>query len=114
LYLNDVINHFIESGYMIESFDNKYYTVSTPLVKEERFTAEIVGNTANFRCFYFPPNSDDYPPNAAARVVWGIKPEPGEKMGTPGSSAFKKLDALCRVYLRNGKSVMVYATEAAE
>ena len=54
--LNDIINQFIEAGYMIESFDNKYYTVSTNSVKEERFTAEIVDNTANFRCFYFRPD----------------------------------------------------------
>ena len=109
--LNDIINQFIEAGFMIESFDNKYYTVSTNSVNEERFTAEIVGNTANFRCFFFPPESEDYPPNAAARVVWGIKPEPGEKVGIPGSTAFKKLDAFCRAYLKNEKCVMVYKTE---
>ena len=111
-YLNDIINQFIEAGYMIESFDNKYYTVSTNSVKEERFTAEIVDNTANFRCFYFPQETEEYPPNAAARVVWGIKPEPGEKTGTSGSSAFKKLDAFCRAYLKNGKCVMEYLTES--
>lgn len=110
-FLNDVINQFIEAGYMIESFDNKYYTVSTNTVNQERFTAEIVGNTANFRCFYFPPESEDYPPNAAARVVWGIKPEPGEKVGTQGSAAFKKLDAFCRAYLKNGRCSMEYSTE---
>ena len=111
--LNDIINQFIEAGYIIESFDNKYYTVSTNSVKEERFTAEIVGNTANFRCFYFPQETEDYPPNAAGRVVWGIKPEPGEKTGTSGSTAFKKLDAFCRAYLKNEKCVMEYTTESS-
>lgn len=111
-FLNDIINQFIEAGYMIESFDNKYFTVSTNSVNEERFTAEIVENTANFRCFYFPQETGDYPPNAAARVVWGIKPEPGEKVGTSGSAAFKKLDAFCRAYLKNGKCVMEYKTES--
>jgi hypothetical protein len=111
--LNDIINQFIEAGYMIESFDNKYYTVSTNSVKEERFTAEIVDNTANFRCFYFPQETEDYPPNAAARVVWGIKPEPGEKTGSSGSPTFKKLDAFCRSYLRNGKCTMEYKTESS-
>jgi len=111
-FLNDIINQFIEAGYMIESFDNKYYTVSTNSVNEERFTAEIVENTANFRCFYFPPENEDYPPNAAsARVIWGIKPEEGEKVGTQGSPAFKKLDAFCRAYLKNGKCFMEYSTE---
>ncbi len=110
-FLNDVINQFIEAGYMIESFDNKYYTVSTNSVNEERFTAEIVKNTANFRCFYLPQETEDYPPNAAARVVWGIKPEPGEQVGTQGSAAFKKLDAFCRAYLKNGKCFMEYITE---
>ena len=110
-FLNDVINQFIVAGYMIESFDNKYYTVSTNSINEERFTAEIVENTANFRCFYFPPESEDYPPNASARVVWGIKPEPGEKIGTQCSAAFKKLDAFCRSYLKNGKSSMEYSSE---
>jgi len=110
--LNDIINQFIEAGYIIESFDNKYYTVSTNSVKEERFTAEIVENTANFRCFYFPQETEDYPPNAAARVVWGIKPEPGEKTGTSGSSTFKKLDAFCRAYLKNEKCIMEYITES--
>lgn len=113
-FLNDVINQFIEAGYMIESFDNKYYTVSTNSVNEERFTAEIVENKAKFRCFFFPQESEDYPPNAAARVVWGIKPEPGEKTGTPGSAAFKKLDAFCRAYLKNRKCVMEYRSEPAE
>ena len=113
-FLNDVINQFIEAGYMIESFDNKYYTVSTNSVNEERFTAEIVENKAKFRCFFFPQESEDYPPNAAARVVWGIKPEPGEKTGTPGSATFKKLDAFCRAYLKNGKCVMEYRSEPVE
>ena len=111
-FLNDIINQFIEAGYMIESFDNKYYTVSTNSVNEERFTAEIVENTANFRCFFFPQETEDYPPNAAASVVWGIKPEPGEKTGTSGTSAFKKLDAFCRAYLKNGECVMEYKTES--
>jgi hypothetical protein len=111
-YLNDIINQFIEAGYIIESFDNKYYTVSTNSVKKERFTAEIVENTANFRCFYFPQDTEDFPPNAAAGVVWGVKPEPGEKIGTSGSSTFKKLDAFCRSYLKNGKCVMEYKTDS--
>jgi hypothetical protein len=111
--LNDVINHLIVSGYMIEEFDNKYYTVVTPWASNKRITVEVKGNKAIFRCFHREGDKSVYP-HATAKVTWGIKPEPSEKRGGPGSSAFKDLEALCRLYLKNGHGTLGYDSEYIE
>lgn len=108
--LNDVINHLIISGYIIEEFDNKYYSVSTQYENDDRFTVEIIGNQANFRCFHLETENEIYP-HVNATVAYGKKPKPGEKRGLPGSTAFKKLDAVCRSYLLNGYCALKYKSE---
>jgi hypothetical protein len=109
--LIDVINHLIVSGYIIESFDNKYYTVITEYVSKERVSAEIVDNKAFFRCFYLEEEVNLVYPHASGVVAWGKKPKPGEKRGSPGSSAFKHLDKVVRSYLMDGKGILEYKTE---
>jgi hypothetical protein len=108
--LNDLINHMIMSGYTIEEFDNDYYTVSTPWISNKRINAQIVEHEAFLRCFHRESDKSVYP-NANAKVTWGIKPKPDEKRGSPGSSAFKDLNALCRSYLKNGMATIKYRTE---
>jgi len=111
--LNDVIHHMIVSGFMIEEFDNKYYTVCTQWVSDERITAKIVDNRAIFRCFQREGKEFEYP-YANSEITWGKKPEPSEKRGTSGSSAFKNLNELCRLYLMNGKGTLEYQSEYIE
>ena len=108
--LNDIINHLIVSGYVIEEFDNKYYTVSTQYENDDRFTVEIIENKANFRCFHLETEDEVYP-HVNATIAYGKKPKPGEKLGLPGSTAFKKLDAVCRSYLKNGNGELTYKSE---
>jgi hypothetical protein len=112
-FLNDVISHLIESGYIIEEFDNKYFTVSTQYVNNDRLTVEIKDNKAAFRCFQMGREDEVYP-NVTATLAYGQKPKPGEHTGTPGTTAFKKLDIFCRSYLKDGKSTMEYKTRSVE
>ena len=111
--LNDIMNHLIVSGYIIEEFDNKYYSVSTQYDQNDRLTVEITGNKAAFRCFHLDVEDEVYP-HATAVVAWGKKPKPGEKTGAPGSIAFKKIDALSRSYLKEGNGELTYKTEIVE
>lgn len=111
--LNDIINHLIVSGYIIEEFDNKYYTVSTQYENDDRFSVEIIKNKANFRCFHQSIEDELYP-HLNATVAYGKKPKPGEKTGFPGSPAFKKLDAVCRSYLKDGNGELRYRSEPVD
>lgn len=111
--LNEVISHLIESGYIIEEFDNKYYTVSTQYVNNDRLTVEIKDNKAAFRCFQLGREDEIYP-HVTATLAYGQKPKPGEKIGAPGSTAFRKLDIVCRSFLKDGKSTMEYKTEPVD
>jgi len=108
--LNDVINHLIVSGYIIESFDNKYYTVITQYVSDERLSVEVVDNKAFFRCFRLEEEVSLVYPHASAKVTWGKKPKPGERRGTAGNTVFKHLDKVARSYLINGKGTLEYKT----
>lgn len=111
--LNDIINHLIVSGYVIDEFDNRYYTVSTEYDQNDRMTVEINSNKASFRCFHLDENEEIYP-HVRATITWGKKPKPGEKRSHPGSMAFKKLDAVSRSYLKDGKGTLTYKTEETE
>lgn len=109
-FLNDVINHIIVTGYTIDKFDNNYYTVSTQYVNNDRITVRIKDRVAVFRSFQKEDEEEVYP-HARATVTWDVKPEPGEKKGFPGTTAFDKMDDLCRTYLKNGHAVMHYQVE---
>jgi len=111
--LNDLINHMIMSGYTIEEFDNNYYTVSTPWESNKRINAQIIENEAFFRCFQRKDEESAYP-TPSNKITWGVKPEPDEKRGGPGSSAFRDLNELCRSYLKNGMATIRYHTEYIE
>ena len=115
--LNDVINHLIVSGYLIESFDNKYFSVITQYVSDERLSAEIIDNKAFFRCFHLEMEENNklvYPHASANVVSLGEKREPGERRGNPGNISFKHLDKVARSYLMNGKGTLEYKTEIEE
>lgn len=112
--LTDVINHLIVSSYPIESFDNKYLTVSTEYESKERITAEIIDESVFFRCFYLHEEVSIVYPHNSAKVSWGKKPKPGEKRGIPGTLTFKHLDKVARSYLKDGNGTLEYKSEIEE
>ena len=111
--LNDIINHLIMKGYVIDEFDNKYYTVITQYDQNDRITVEIEDNKAFFRCFHLDIE-DEVVPHVTAVITYEKKPKPGEKIGYFSGPTFKKLDALCRSYLKDGHEEMIYKSEYVE
>ena len=56
-------------GYIIDEFDNKYYTVITQYDQNDRITVEIEDNKAFFRCFHLDIE-DEVVPHVTAVITY--------------------------------------------
>jgi len=117
---SNVVSYFINSGFEIKTFDKDLLTASALFNTNFRISVDVENHNAHFSCYISEEEDNTRPSQSKSNVIKFAPSEnkdskdekyPGEDRDNAGGRAFKEMDKICRLYLKENKGTLIYETE---